>query len=142
MNRNARSFACILAIAAATLLASADAANFSITRVALSFDGEKPAVVVERDDKLTAQAEISFTGNGLLRGAWEIAGPNPDGDKPQYRTLSQVQQHLAGRDAASLNGPRLPTESSGAYLIRLRITEPTLNFEAPVIRYSVIEKKN
>lgn len=126
----------------AALAVTASAATFSISRVALTFDELKPPAIVERGSEVNVQAEISFAGNGLLKGAWEVAGPNPDGNNPQYRTLSNVSQFLVGRDASSIKGPRLPTESTGPYLVRLRIIEPVLSgFETPVATYSVIEKK-
>ena len=142
MNSNASSFvACAIAFSAVAVFASATAATFGVARVALRFGNEKPAVIVERDDKLAAQAEISFTGNGLLRAAWEIAGPNPDANRPRFRILTDVQQPLGGRDAAILTSPRLPTNSTGLYLVRLRIVEPATTLETPVIRYNVNEKK-
>lgn len=126
---------------AIALSAAAFAANFTITRVALTFDDNKANTIVERDSRLTAQAEITFGGNGLLRATWEVAGPNPNGNNPQYRVLGNAQQPLAGRDAAIVNGPHLPTNAIGAYLVRLRITEPTTTLEPPMIRYNVNEKK-
>jgi hypothetical protein len=119
----------------------ANAAAFTMTRIAVTFDDQKPPAIVERGSDISAQAELSFTGNGLLKGAWEIAGPNPDGNKPQYRTLINVNQPIAGKDAAVLKGPKLPTESTGPYLVRLRVVEPALSFETPVATYNVIEKK-
>jgi hypothetical protein len=143
MNRIARVVASLATagIVGVALLAPTSAANFGITRIALAFSDDKPATVVERDGKLAAQAEIGFTGNGLLRATWEVAGPNPDGNNPRFRVLAEVQQPLGGRDAATVKGPRLPTDSTGAYLVRLRITEPATSLDLPVIRYSVIEKK-
>lgn len=143
MNRIARSlttFAAAIAVGVA-LLAPAGAAGVAISRIALNFDNEKPATIVERDGKLMARAEIGFKGNGLLRAAWEVAGPNPDGNNPRFRVLADVQQPLGGREAAIISSPRLPTDSNGAYLVRLRIVEPATTLELPVIRYNVNEKK-
>ncbi len=143
MNRTTRnSFLFAPAIAFTLLVAVASAASFEISRIALSFDDQKAATIVERGSRLTAQAEVSYSGNGLLRATWEVAGPNPDGNNPQYRVLTNVQQPLTGRDAAIVKSPSLPTESTGAYLVRLKVTEPSLGFSAPTVRYSVNEKKN
>jgi len=129
-------------LTALLMVAGASAATFSISRIALTFGDSKPPVIAERGSDLTVQAEISFSGNGLLKGAWEVAGPNPDANNPQYRTLSNVNQYLVGRDTAVLNGPRLPTESTGPYLVRLRVIDPIPSgFDAPVATYNVIEKK-
>jgi hypothetical protein len=123
-------------------IASAYAATFSISRVAITFDEQKPPAIVERSSDLSAQAEVSFSGNGLLKGVWEVAGPNPDASNPQYRTLSNVNQYLVGKDSSVLKGPKLPTESTGPYLVRLRVTEPVPTFDTPVATYNVVEKKS
>lgn len=122
-------------------VATVPAASLSLSRIALTFEDQKSATIVERDGKLVAQAEISFNGNGLLRGAWEVAGPNPDGSSPQFRKVANVQRPLGGREAVILKSPPLPTESNGLYLIRLLVTEPATALEPPVIRYNVNEKQ-
>jgi hypothetical protein len=132
----------LLWLGAALVTVTASAATFSISRIALAFDELKPPAIVERGNETNVQAEISFSGNGLLKAVWEVAGPNPDGNNPQYRTLSNVNQYLVGRDTASLKGPRLPTESTGSYLVRLRVIEPIpAGFETPLASYNVIEKR-
>jgi len=142
MNRTSRHLLLLApAVALALSAVAAFATSFAITRLALTFDDRKAATIVERDSRLTMQAEITFSGNGLLQATWEVAGPNPDGNNPQYRVLGHVQQSLAGRDMATAKSPHLPTSSAGVYLVRLRITEPATALELPVIRYNVNEKK-
>jgi hypothetical protein len=53
-----------------------------------------------------------------------------------------VNQFLVGRDTTVIKGPRLPTESTGSYIVRLRVIDPApAGFETPVATYNVIEKK-
>lgn len=129
------------ALAIGLQIASTSAATFAISRIAITFDDQKPPLITERGNDISAQAEVLITGNGLLKATWEVAGPNPDGNNPQYRTLSNVNQPLGGKDTTVIKGPKLPTESTGPYLVRLRVTEPALPFETPIATYNVIEKK-
>jgi hypothetical protein len=128
-------------VAVTAYIATGLAAGFSISRIAVTFDEMKPPAIVERNSDVSVQAEVSFSGNGLVKGAWEVAGPNPDGSNPQYRTLVNVNQYLAGKDSAILKGPKLPTESTGPYLVRLRIIDPVPAFDTPVATYNVLESK-
>jgi hypothetical protein len=127
-------FACV-----ALNITGSGGAGFSVTREALSFDDGAPVRIVPRGHVLQAQADISFTGIGLLQGAWEVAEPPSTSGEPIYRVLAQVRQSLALGDTQTLKSPELPTRLTGLYLLRLRITDPVPGFEAPVIRYFVGE---
>jgi hypothetical protein len=48
-----------------------------------------------------------------------------------------VRPYFAGGDKQTLSSPNLPAETSGLFLVRLRITDPAPDFEQPVIRYFV-----
>jgi len=121
-------------------IVTSGAAGFGISALTLNFGEDRALVVAKRGEKLSAQAVISFTGAGVIKGRWEIAGPQPDPDKPQWRTLASVGQALTGVETAGLQSPRLPTDTTGSFLLRLRIDEPRAGFDLPVIRYSVIER--
>ncbi|HEX7045283.1 MAG TPA: hypothetical protein VF203_11785 [Burkholderiales bacterium] len=118
-------------------IAPGGAAAFGVGRVALAFDTGEAARVAARGEKLQAHAELSYTGMGRLRALWEVAGPNPDAERPAWRPIGEVLQTLAARDAATFASPALPTEIAGFYLVRLRIAEPEPAFEAPIVRYAV-----
>ncbi len=121
-------------------IATASAASFGITRLALAFDNGDALRVTARGEKLEARALLSYTGAGLLKGAWEIAGPNPDAAKPAWRAIAQVTQSFTGAETATLTSPPLPTDIIGPYLLRLRVREPALAADVPVIRFVVTEK--
>lgn len=112
-------------------------ANFGISRALLVFDNDAALRIVSGGAKLTAKAQVVFTGNGLLQGVWEVAGPNAAGVKPEWRTLSQVVQILTGAESTVLTSPALPTRAGGVYLVRLRIAAPAGAFEIQPLRYQV-----
>ncbi len=116
---------------------SSSAATFGISRMALMFDGGAPVRVIERGQPLRANAEINFNGNGLFRGTWELAGPTSTAGNPTFRPIGGVQQYLMGGDTQRLESPALPTDMTGLYLLRLRVSDPTISFDTPVIRYFV-----
>jgi hypothetical protein len=122
-------------------ITSSSAAGFAITRIAVSFDDGAPVRIVGTGETLHARAEIRFNGTGLLQATWEIAGPTSTAGEPFYRPLSSVRQYFAGGDRQTLSSPNLPAETSGLYLLRLRITDPVPDFEQPVIRYFVSSGK-
>jgi len=121
-------------------IAPTGAAAFGVSRVALAFDDGEAVRIAARGEKLRAQAELSYTGAGRLRAVWEVAGPNPDAERPVWRPIGEMAHTLSGPEAARFASPALPTETAGFYLVRLRIAEPELPFETPVARYAVRQK--
>lgn len=122
-------------------IVSSAAAGFSVSRLALAFDNGAPVRVLGMKESLQAEAEIGFSGSGLVQGVWEVAGPSSTSGQPVYRTLNPVRQYLTGGSPQTLRSPTLPTDSSGFYLVRFRITDPVPGFEQPVLRYFVSSGK-
>lgn len=122
-------------------IVSPAAAGFSVSRLALAFDNGAPVRVLGMKESLQAVAEIGFSGSGLVQGVWEIAGPSSTSGQPVYRTLNPVRQYLTGGSQQTLRSPNLPTDSSGFYLVRFRLTDPVPGFEQPVLRYFVSSGK-
>jgi hypothetical protein len=112
-------------------------AGFTITQEALSFDDGTPVRIVSRGVKVQAQAELNYSGVGLLQAVWEIATPASTAGEPFYQPIAQVTQSLVNVDGQTIKSPLLPTQSTGLYLVRLRITDPVADYESPVIRYFV-----
>ncbi len=122
-------------------IVTSGAASFGISALTLNFGEDRALYIAKRGEELVAQSEISFTGTGLLKGAWEIAGPQPNPNKPAWRTLATVNIALTGVESAALKSPPLPTDVSGVFLVRLRLDSPPMGTALPVIRYSVLDKR-
>jgi hypothetical protein len=119
------------------LVVGSGAGLFGITREALAFDDGAAVRVVQKGDKLSARAEIDFTGSGRMSAVWEIAGPSSTSGQPQFRELQQVTRGLIGRGPEIVKSPDLPTDTPGYYLLRLHITQPLPGFDPPVLAYYV-----
>jgi hypothetical protein len=122
-------------------IVSSAATGFSLSGMSLSFDNGAVVRLLGQKEKLYALADINFSGTGLLQGSWEVADPASTAGEPIYRPLLTVRQYLAGSDKQTLRSPDLPTDSSGLYLVRLRITDPVPGFDQPVLRYFVSSGK-
>ncbi len=122
-------------------ITSSAATGFSLSGMSLSFDNGAVVRLLGQKEKLYAQADVNFTGTGLLQGVWEVADPASTAGEPIYRPLLSVRQYLVGSDKQILRSPNLPTDSSGLYLVRLRITDPVPGFDQPVLRYFVSSGK-
>lgn len=119
------------------IISSSSTSGFSITGMSLAFDDDSVVRVVKQKEQVTAKATVSFAGTGLLNGVWEIADPVGSSAEPIYRPIGVVNQYLMGRDKQILRSPVLPTNLSGLYLLRLRLTAPAPGFEKPILRYFV-----
>jgi hypothetical protein len=115
-------------------------AGFSVDRLSLRFDDDSTVRLLARDSKLAATADVTFAGSGLLAGVWEIADPSSTLGTPVFRPLTLVRQQLAAGGRVTLHSPALPTDRLGLYLLRLRITDPQVPYETPMIRYFVMNE--
>ena len=122
-------------------IVTSGAASFGISALTLNFGEDRALYIAKRGEELVAQGEISFTGTGLLKGAWEIAGPQPNPNKPAWRTLATVNLGTHWR------GKRRPEKPAPAHGCARRLSRasaprhPSMGAALPVIRYSVIDKK-
>lgn len=123
-------------------IVGSSAATFSITRLALLFDDESPLRIVDRFETLKAHVGLTVVGSGLLQATWEVTGPDFNVDNPVFRPLKTAHRYLSAGDEITLMGPELPTETTGVYRVRLRVTKPELGFKAPMIQYSVQSPTN
>jgi len=119
------------------LVVGSGAGAFGVTREALAFDDGAAVRVVQAGDRLSARAEIDFTGSGSMNGTWEIAGPSSTAGQPQYRELQPVTRGLIGHGPEIVKSPPLPTDAPGYYLLRLRIAQPLPGFDPPILAYYV-----
>jgi len=126
-----------LALQTSILVGGSAAAQLGITREALTFDDGAVVRVVPANDPLQAVAEVDFTGSGSLSAVWEVAGPGTTGGQPMFRELQPVTRGLLGSEPVFIRSLRLPTDSPGVYIVRLRITSPAPGFDPPALTYYV-----
>ena len=119
------------------LVGGSAAAQLGITREALTFDDGAVVRVVQANDPLLAVAEVNFTGSGTLSAVWEVAEPGTTGGQPMFRELQPVTRGLLGSEPVFIRSLRLPTDSPGVYIVRLRITSPAPGFDPPALTYYV-----
>ncbi len=110
-----------------------------LDRLSLYFDDLSTVRLAARDEALTAQLDIAFSGAGQLRGVWELATPASTVGEPIFGTLRLVRQSLVGNQTTRLTSPALPTGQEGVYLLRFRVTEPDTGFEPVYVRYVVTQ---
>lgn len=114
--------------------------GFELHRLELNLGEYGVTGLVARGAALRSQAEILFSGAGLLSGRWEVATPETTRGQPVFRTLGLVREPLAAGGRVRLLSPELPTDTVGLYLVRLRVDDPAVDFELPVLRYFVSER--
>lgn len=112
-------------------------APFSISYVALRWEDGTVRKTVNQGDTLVAYADLKYEGTGLLQAQWVVD------DGVVFRSFSR---QLTFANRLTLNsgqmtpgGPRLslPTNIPGEHVVTLKIIQPGLSFEVPVIRYFV-----
>jgi hypothetical protein len=112
-------------------------ATLNINRIALRFSDNTSVKVIAPETSLTALADISFNGSGLFDAMWEIAEPVSTIGQPVFVPMRPVRQFLVAGGRVYLQTPPLPTQKQGLHILRLRVTQPTLNFATPVLQFSV-----
>ena len=102
-------------------------AALAINALRLEFDSGNNTAITSLDETLRAQLTVQYSGTGMLRGRWQIAGPeSPDG-APVYRTIALVNRNLATSQRSTLHSPQLPADRSGRYLVRFCVLEQDVN---------------
>lgn len=113
---------------------SAGAADFDVSRIALTFGDQSLSRTTQAGEKLVALAKLKTSGAGLVRGAWEIREGGVAGN---FTTLRSFQQPVSGQQDVTVTSPALPTNDAGRYDVRLRLDQPTITFEEPFISYFI-----
>ena len=112
------------------------AAAFSIQRLQLYFENQRPEITVKRNQPdLKALADIRYTGTGLLTGYWEVDG----------RLLEQVNRHLMPGSSITLTTPdlpALPTFSPGTHIVRFVVNSPATTMPMPQAIYYVTSEQS
>ena len=118
-------------------IASNTISALTINRLELRFADDSRSTVVPEGSRLTARADIHYSGKGVLQGVWEVASPPSTLGDPVFQQVKLVRLPLLGGQKTTLTMPDLPTRISGLHLVRFRITRPEGLVETPVIRYFV-----
>lgn len=109
----------------------------NILQMSLRFDSGEQTRVLLPGEPLAAQLRMRYQSAGLLRARWELASPSSTAGEPVFTPLRQVQQYLGGGQEILLQSPPLPSNSSGLYLLRFVVLQPS-GIEQPLtIRYMV-----
>ncbi|WP_193371528.1 hypothetical protein [Pelagibius marinus] len=112
----------------------------SVQRLELTFDDKTRSRVLPKDSELRVVAEINTSGVGLLQAQWEVASATSTAGAPMFHPLALVRQGVGAGGRAVLTSPPLPTGAEGTHLVRLRMIEPGLAFDAPTLQYYVTPK--
>jgi hypothetical protein len=90
--------------------------GLTLQNLDLSFDDGADFRAVRAGEALTARASLATSGRGLIRGKWEIAGPQGG-----FRTLSRVSLAAGGPKRSLIESPPLPTDRPGSFRLRFVI---------------------
>lgn len=111
-------------------------ASFQVFFLQLRFDDGKPYKVVPRGyDRLVAYADIKYEGSGILNALWLVNGI-------AFRVANLSLPFARQTIINSGSIPALPTAIPGMYEVSLKIIQPQVEFEIPVIRYFVAADKS
>lgn len=118
-----------------------NASEVAVSRIELSFENSARTDVIYKGDPLRAVVDVTFRGNGLLRGEWRLVDPTASLGSSRGRVLQVVRQQLvsSGEGRQRILSPPLPTDVNGLYLLAFSVEDTTAGFEIPILRYFVIE---
>lgn len=115
--------------------------NLELQNVALRFDDDSISKIVQRNQPIQAEAELTYANGGMLVGQWEIATPASTQGEPVFLPLENIRIYLNPSRNKLLTSPTLPSDQAGLYLLRFQIQQPQLqNVSAIQIQYFVREK--
>jgi hypothetical protein len=116
----------VLNLSASRLQATREAApgELVITSLQLEFETGNNAAVVGPAESLQAILTVQHTGNGILRGRWQIAEPGSSEGAPLFRTLVLVNANVRSGQRSIYLSPTLPTGRPGVYVLRFCASEP------------------
>lgn len=106
-------------------------APFRISFLQIRFEDGKTYKVVPKDfEPLMAYADIKYEGTGILRAEWRVDGK-------VFRIITRSLPFARDIVIDSGDIPGLPTQLPGMHDVTLRIIEPMVEYNIPVIRYFV-----
>jgi hypothetical protein len=109
----------------------------SLSRVALHFDDRTLVRVLRPGESAVAIAELTYSGNGVFSGLWEVATPPSTLGEPVFVPLGGASSNLSAGGITEVTSPALPSAIAGAYYVRFRVRSPVVSFQSLVLRYAV-----
>lgn len=109
----------------------------ALSRVALHFDDRTLVRVLRQGESAVAIAEITYTGNGVFSGLWEVAMPPSTQGEPVFVPLGGASTNLTAGGISEVTSPALPSVIAGTYYVRFRVRSPVVSFQGLVLRYAV-----
>ena len=109
----------------------------ALSRVALHFDDRTLVRVLRQGESAVAIAEITFSGNGVFSGLWEVASPPSTQGEPVFVPLGSSTTNLSAGGITEATSPALPSSIAGTYYVRFRVRSPVVSFQSLVLRYAV-----
>jgi hypothetical protein len=111
--------------------------ELNLSRLELRFDTDEAIRIAGQNEKLSAIAEINYSGAGLLDAVWEVADPSSTRGDPVFVPVRILRQYLGAGRYVILLSPPLPTTSIGTHFVRLRVKQPADAIEFPELTYQV-----
>jgi hypothetical protein len=111
----------------------------TLASVALHFDDRTLVRLLRPGESAVAIAEITFSGNGVFSGLWEVATPPSTQGEPVFVPLGAASTNLAAGGIAEVTSPPLPSWLAGTYYVRFRVRSPVVPFQSLVLRYGVAQ---
>jgi len=105
--------------------------DFEIKRIETKFENNRPEITIKRREPVPDLfVKINFSGSGLLKGYWEVDG---------FRRNSFFKQLSIGPETIIKypGTPPLPSFTPGSHIVRLVITQPSLDINFPKAVYYV-----
>jgi len=109
----------------------------SLSRVALHFDDRTLVRVLRQGESAVAIAELTYSGNGVFSGLWEVAAPPSTLGEPVFIPLGAASTNLTAGGITEVTSPALPSTIAGTYYVRFRVRSPVVSFQSLVLRYAV-----
>lgn len=109
----------------------------TLAAVALHFDDRTLVRVLRQGESAVAIAEITYTGNGLFSGLWEVAAPPSTQGQPVFVPVGAASSNLTAGGITEVTSPALPSTIAGTYYVRFRVRSPVVPFQSLVLRYAV-----
>jgi len=90
----------------------------AIHNLQLSYKPQRFRSQINAGLPLQAQLSVAYSGNGELKGSWQLAALDESNGKLQFKELAQVSKILRSGGRDWLLSPQLPTVTAGRYTLR------------------------